>query len=136
VILCDAGPLIALIDVRDRDHSRCKATLAALATEPLLTTWPCLTEAMYFAGKVGGHHVQEKVWQFIVSGAMQLHDPQPSEWSRARDLMRLYANVPMDFADASLVSAGERTGIRRVFTLDHDFHVYRLHGKDTFTVVP
>jgi uncharacterized protein len=39
--------------------------------------------------------------------------------------MGQYANVPMDLADASLVAVAECRGIRRLFTLDSDFYIYR-----------
>jgi predicted nucleic acid-binding protein len=42
----------------------------------------------------------------------------------------------MDFADASLVALAERRQLRKVFTLDRDFYVYRIDGKDAFEVLP
>jgi predicted nucleic acid-binding protein len=45
--------------------------------------------------------------------------------------------LPMDLADASLVALAELRGLRDVFTLDHtDFHVYRLHRRQTFRLWP
>ena len=52
-----------------------------------------------------------------------------------RELMRRYRDTPMDFADASIVSAAERLGTRRVFTLDRHFHVYRIDDRHAFEVV-
>ncbi|MEN8445114.1 MAG: PIN domain nuclease, partial [Cyanobacteria bacterium J06555_13] len=42
----------------------------------------------------------------------------------------------MDLADASLVSAAERLGLKRVFTIDSDFYIYRINDKDAFEVFP
>ncbi len=50
--------------------------------------------------------------------------------------MQKYTNVPMDFADASLVAAAEVLGLSRVFTTDTDFYVYRIGDKKAFEVVP
>ena len=51
--------------------------------------------------------------------------------------MERYADLPMDFADASLVALAEETGVRRVFTLDRrGFLTYRIGSKKTFTIVP
>jgi len=44
VILTDTGPLVALVDADDSAHASCVAALTRL-TKPLLTTWPCFTEA-------------------------------------------------------------------------------------------
>ncbi len=46
--------------------------------------------------------------------------------------MRQYADRPMDFADASLVAIGENLSVRHIASLDADFHIYRLEGKETF----
>jgi predicted nucleic acid-binding protein len=41
--------------------------------------------------------------------------------------MELYADHPMDLADASLVAAAEALGTRSVFTIDReDFETYRV----------
>jgi len=41
----------------------------------------------------------------------------------------------MDFADASIVSAAEVLRIRRIYTLDSDFRVYRLSDGSAFDLV-
>jgi predicted nucleic acid-binding protein len=35
----------------------------------------------------------------------------------------------MDFADATLVIAAEKTGIKKIISIDSDFDIYRLPGK-------
>ena len=41
--------------------------------------------------------------------------------------MQRYADIPMDFADASIVAAAEQLGTDKVFTLDHKhFGIYRI----------
>jgi predicted nucleic acid-binding protein len=52
------------------------------------------------------------------------------------ELMAKYQDLPMDFADASLVAAAEVLGVRRVFTLDGDFHVYRFADGASVEVIP
>lgn len=59
--LCDASPLIALINQSDQNHARCVAALPALSS-PLLTTWACFTEAMYLLGRYGGWLAQSELW--------------------------------------------------------------------------
>ena len=44
----------------------------------------------------------------------------------AIDLMAQYVNVPMDYADASLVRLGNEEGIARILTFDSDFRVRSL----------
>jgi hypothetical protein len=53
-----------------------------------------------------------------------------------RVLMEQYRDLPMDLADASLVAIAEERRLDRIFTLDADFHVYRLPRGRGFTIVP
>ena len=51
-------------------------------------------------------------------------------FARIRELLRKYADRPMDLADAALIRIAEREGIRKIFTVDkRDFAVYRIHGR-------
>ena len=72
--LCDAGPLFALVDPRQAEfHVRCKEALPKLAL-PLMTTWPCFTEAMYLAHRAGGWPMQELLWRYFRDGVLVHHD--------------------------------------------------------------
>jgi hypothetical protein len=68
------------------------------------------------------------------------HQPlplQPTDIPRIRELMRKYAQRPMDLADAALHRVAEREGIRKIFTVDRkDFSVYRLHNHIRPTLLP
>jgi len=136
LILCDAGPLVAVIDRNDAHHADCDAALDLVAGELLLTTWPCLAEAMYLLYRADGHQAQDRLWDMIDRGVLILHAPAHDEWQRMRDLMAQYASLPMDLADASLVAAAERTKVYRIFTLDRHFTIYRINGKDPFDIAP
>jgi predicted nucleic acid-binding protein len=133
--LVDAGPLVALIDRKDRDHLACRAVLSRLAP-PMITTWPAFTEAMYLGGQRGGWTTQERLWRIVIRRDLVIQILEESHLRRARDLMEKYQDVPMDLADATLVALAETLGERRIFTLDADFTVYRLHGRTPFTIVP
>jgi hypothetical protein len=50
--------------------------------------------------------------------------------------MEQYRDRPMDLADASLVATAESLSFQDVFTLDNDFHVYRLRSGTSLRVVP
>ena len=131
----DAGPLVALIDQGQGEaHRACVAALKAISA-PLVTTWPCFTEAMYFLGDLKGWKGQETLWRFIERGALRLHVSTDSESKRMMELMEKYRDTPMDLADASLVAIAESQGLRRILTLDGDFRIYRIHGTTPFEIV-
>ena len=133
--LTDAGPLVALIDAAEIDHDRCREALDELRL-PLLTTWPTFTEAVYLLGRTGGWPAQEALWRLVRRGDLEVADPTPGATKRTARLMETYADRPMDLADATLVALAEERGLTRVFTLDGDFHVYRLKARGRFEVVP
>ncbi len=134
MILVDAGPLVALVDADDQHHGACVAALQSLK-EPLGTVWPPFTEAMYLLADLPA--AQEALWEMVERGAIHLLLLDSADAPRMRELMRKYANRPMDFADAALVRVAEREGLRRIFTVDRrDFAVYRIHGGSRFTIIP
>lgn len=119
--LTDANPRVALLDRGQQDaQARCLAVLPRLPA-PLVTTWPCFTEAMYLLGRVAGYPGQRALWQMRASGKLVLHDASDEEASRMAVLMEKYWDTPMDLADASLVATAEALGFTRTFTLDSDF---------------
>jgi len=135
VTLTDAGPLVALLDADELDHQRCREALDLLRL-PLLTTWPAFTEAMYLVGRAGGWTGQKALWQLVLREDLVIAPSSPGANERAAQLMATYADRPMDLADATLVALAEDRELRRIFTLDADFHVYRLKGRRGFEVVP
>jgi len=136
MILCDASPLFALVDTKQpAANARCKAVLPLLS-RPLITTWPAYTEAMYLVYREGGWPLQRLLWRYVLTGQLIFHRADESEQKRMAELMEQYRNIPMDFADASLVTAAESLNISRIFTLDSDFFVYQRHGNQPFEVIP
>lgn len=136
MILTDTGPLVALLDKNDPHHKACLETLLRLPLGPLLTTWPCFTEAMYLLGEIGGYRYQGALWDLRRQGRLALHTLAAAELDRMAALMDKYQDRPMDLADASLVTAAETLGARVVFTLDRDFHIYRLLNGAALEIVP
>jgi hypothetical protein len=62
--------------------------------------------------------------------------PSDDEWQRIHDLMNQYADMPLDMADASLISASERLGDRRLFSIDSRLRAVRVGNQQAFDVVP
>ncbi|MGC1909343.1 MAG: PIN domain-containing protein [Candidatus Dormiibacterota bacterium] len=133
--LTDAGPLIAIIDADESDHDVCMETLNQISV-PLVTTWPAFTEAMYLLARAGGIRAQRALWRLVQTNRLVVADLSPSVVDRSARLMDQYADRPMDLADATLVALAEERGQRRIFTLDTDFQIYRLRGRQRFETIP
>lgn len=91
---------------------------------------------MYFLGHLAGWSGQEVLWNLLSQKALFVHTPNLIATERIRMLMKKYKDTPMDLADASLVTLAEETGLSTIFTLDSDFYIYRINGKDNFDVIP
>jgi hypothetical protein len=128
-ILVDTGPLVALFHARDRHHEAAKAMLQANPAA-LISTWPVITEACHFLGQAG----KRALLTFIRRGGLRLEGFTVDDVPEIDALIARYAK--MDFADATLVLAAERTGISEIFTVDRrDFEAYRLGSGKRFKLL-
>jgi hypothetical protein len=131
--LCDSGPLIALFDPSDWSHEGCRLALQEFRGG-FVTSWPVLTEAFHFLDRPVGRRL---LWDFILSDAVRVEEVPKSDLGRMRALMEQYADLPMDFADASLMALAERLRVFRVFTLDRrGFAVFRPRHGESFEIFP
>ena len=134
VVLVDTGPLVALFDPSDSQHANCTKELARLERHRLLTTLAVVTEATYLLEF--SNHAQRALLGFIARGAVEVVDFDAAAVGRTSALMEKYQDLPMDFADATLVVLAESLATTTVFTLDRrDFGIYRL-GRRKLTVLP
>jgi len=134
LILLDTGPLVALFDKSDNYHAACHAALKTLSL-PLVTTTPVLTEALYLLNF--SWNIQDDLFGFISADGVHLHDLNSGMLKACRELMGKYHDLPMDFADASLVALAEAEDITTIFTLDHkDFRIYRTKKNKPFKLLP
>jgi predicted nucleic acid-binding protein len=134
LIFVDTGPIVALFDKDDRHHGLCVETLKDIG-EPLVTTWPVLTECFYLLNF--SWEVQDDLWLFVQRGGIEIYPLEKEVLNRCRELMKQYRNLPMDLADATLVALANVLEVAKIFTLDHrDFSVYRFKQKRRFTIIP
>jgi predicted nucleic acid-binding protein len=132
--LLDTGPLIAYLNAKDPDHARVSARLDSFGGQ-LATTGAVITEAMHFvsAAREGAGLLSN----FVAASSVAIYDyAQPPELRAAVDLMARYHDVPMDYADATLVLLGGRLELAEILTLDRrGFSVFRLPRGKSFRLV-
>lgn len=125
MIIADTGFWVSLLDRRDGFHQKVRR-FAAHLDQPLITTLPVITEGCYLLqNRCSARHSAE----FILAqrdGLFQLFMMGETELPQMAALMRQYENLPMDFADASLVMLAEHLGHGRILSSDRrDFQTYR-----------
>jgi predicted nucleic acid-binding protein len=133
-LLLDTGAFVALVDRDEKTHADCVAALESW-TGAIVTTEAVLTETLYLVGPQW--RAQKSVLEFILRGAFQLVPSSAKSLQRVAVLMERYRNVPMDFADATLVVLGEELETEWVFTLDRrGFSTYRIGQRKAFQIIP
>lgn len=133
MIIADTGFFIALLVRSDKHHAAAVAAGRRYAKEPLITTWPVLTEATHLMQRVGGPAASTILLTSIEAGAAQLFELTTAHLGRMRVLMEKCRDLPMDLADASLVLCAEETGSGRIFSTDtRDFGAYRWKQRKPF----
>lgn len=127
-VLVDTGPLVALFNRDDPHHARVSAWLAA-QHGPLLTVEAVLTEcALFLPARLRG-----SLADLAARGVLQVHTPDATGHARMAQLFDKYRGQDPDWADLALVWLAERSGVRRIATLDTtDFGVYRIQGRMRF----
>jgi predicted nucleic acid-binding protein len=132
MILTDTGFWLALIDVRDRHHV--SATIALeQAKEPLVSTWPVITETCHFLVTRVSHDSAMRFLSSATRGAFRVFHLTEEHLPRIVELMHQYRTLPMDLADASLVICAETLGTGRIFSTDsRDFGSYRWKNRKPF----
>lgn len=132
MIIADTGFWVALIDQQDRYHAPAEQALQKY-NEPLITTWPVMTETCYLLLRNKGASVASSFMQSFGQGLFSVFHLQQSHATSISQLMQQYANLPMDLADASLIILAEHLGHGRIFSVDQrDFNAYRWKSTQPF----
>ena len=133
--LVDTGPLVAYLDRSDPAHSGVAAVWDAYPGQ-LASTSAVVTECMHFLARRDEGPIL--LAGLVAASGMLVYDyTQPPALRPAAELMRKYAGVPMDFADATLVLLAEDLGVREILTLDRrGFTVFRTRKRRDFRLLP
>lgn len=132
MIIADTGFWLALANADDRHHQRALDRASEL-TEPLISTWPVLTETCHLLSRELGAASQAAFLRGLVRGAFDVFDLRREHAPEIARLMEKYGDLPMDLADASLVILAEHLGHGRILSTDRrDFKTYRWKSRRPF----
>lgn len=132
--LLDTGVLVAFLHRDDRAHDEAVGLLRSFRGV-LLTTEAVLTESMYLLSRTRGGPAA--CLEFFLQDGAYLAPSSRASLARCRSVMEVYADLPADFADATLVALAEETDTWTVLTLDRqDFSVFRGAGGEAFEIRP
>ena len=133
-LLLDTGALVSLLDRSQTHHHRCRLFFENWRG-PVVSTEAVLTETTHLLTSVKGGAAASV--DFFLQGGGVIVPSTPASLRRVRALLAKYADLPMDFAGATLVALAEELNSPLVFTTDRtDFAVYRLKDRKSFCIVP
>ena len=133
-LLLDTGAFVALADRSERRHADCVATLEDWR-RAIVANDAVVTETLHLVGP--WWRDQKLCLEFLLRGAFLLAPGSQASLRRVAVLMERYRDVPMDYADATLVALAEELDADTVFTLDHrGFSAYRLGRRRPFRLLP
>lgn len=132
MILVDTGFLYALLDKDDAWNVRA-VTACNTVKEKWITTWPVLTEATHLITRWLGAAPAIALMRDVAEGDIGVWEFTHEARRKLPSLMKRYADLPMDLADASLVLLAESLGHGRILTTDErDFRTYRWKSHAPF----
>jgi uncharacterized protein len=113
---------VALLDRSEQHHRECVDALSALEA-PLITCEAVIAESCHLVRDIEG--AAAAILENVDRGLFQIPYRLAGDASGVLKLLRKYADVPMDFADACLVDIASDYRTGRILTLDTDFRIYR-----------
>jgi len=126
VITIDTSALFVLLNRRDPDHEAAKRALDS-AGRPYLVPSGILAEIMYLLEQ-RMPATADRLLVDLESGAFGL-DCGDRDLTRIRELVGRYADLPLGFADATVIACAERNG-GLVLTFDmRDFGIVAREGR-------
>ncbi len=133
-LLLDTGALVSLLDRSQSRHHEL-AEFFATWRGPVVSTEAVLTESTHLLGRIAGG--RSACLDFFLAGGAQLVPTSLEALERCRALIAQYSDLPMDFADSTLVVLAEDLRTDLVLTTDQlDFQIYRIAGKRPFRILP
>ncbi len=133
-VIMDTGPWVALIDRSEGKHNQCGEWFRQFEGD-IFSSEAVLTEVLYllnFSAKA-----QSAAFDFVLNGAITIVASDLESLRKAKKLMVKYSDVPMDYADATLVCLADDLSIPHVVTFDaRGFGIYRLSLKRPFIILP
>ena len=132
MIIADTGFFFALGNRQDKFHQKAKQCLQKLE-EPIITTYPVIIETSYLLAERCNQSIQFKFLEQFIQDRVNIFSLEIHHLERCLGLMKQYADLPMDLADASLVVVAEELDEARILTTDQrDFNIYRFHTVKVF----
>jgi predicted nucleic acid-binding protein len=135
-LVADTGALNALFDRLDKHH---KAVRDAVMAESgaILVPVAILAELDYFLRTRLGQQAEERFLDGLLQGSFTLHPFTLEDAAECKRILIRYRDLDLGLAGASVIATAERTGVRRILTVDtRDFRAVQSSRGEPFELLP
>ena len=131
-VLLDTG----FVDKGDVNAPRVRRVLTDL-TDDILLPVTILVETSYLIQARLGHAAMRLFVRQLQGSSLQLTSLMTADFARIDEILTQYADLELDFVDASVVAIAERLRIQRILTVDQrDFRAIRPKHCPYFDILP
>jgi len=133
-IILDTGPLIAILNRRDKYHHWALEHWNQIQPS-MLTCEAVISEACFLLTGTGSgiDSVMQMIQRKIIAISFHLDE----HIQTVKNLLLKYRSVPISLAGACLIKMSELHPESRIFTLDSDFNLYRKNRRRIIpTIMP
>ena len=82
-------------------------------------------------------NAQSAALDFVIESVIDIIPLNIDSTRRCKNLMQKYSDLPMDYADATIVCLAMDTGIQNIVTFDEkDFSIYKFSRSKNFSLIP
>jgi predicted nucleic acid-binding protein len=128
--------LYALFDQRDKHHKALRDVVMA-ESGAILVPVAIVAELDYLLRTRLGQQAEERFLDGLMQGSFTLHPFTLEDAAECKRILVRYRGLDLGLADASVIAAAERTGVRRILTVDtRDFRAVQSNRGEPFELLP
>ncbi len=134
--LLDTGFLFALLNKKDKHHDAVQRA-AVKIIGPIFLPTVVTTEVAYLIRRDLGADALAQFLNILASGRFPLMEPSETDYKRAAQIVKIYADSHIDFVDALIFAMAERLRIVKILTIDRrHFQIFRPKHCQAFEILP
>jgi predicted nucleic acid-binding protein len=135
-VIVDASFLVSLTSAKERHHAACVQVAQELDSH-LIVPITVIPEAAHLIAKRISHRAMRLFLDKLRNPQWRIENVTSADYERAVEVLTIYQDAELDFADGTIVAIGERMNVDTILTLDRrDFYMIRPLHTDHFTILP
>jgi predicted nucleic acid-binding protein len=124
------------MDRRTRAYSAISSIIDTPTNEIIIPA-SAIPEASYIISSRLGHPILRLFIRDLITTAPHIESLTSTDYVRIAEVLNIYADLRLDFVDASILAIAERLNIRHILTLDRrDFSVLRPRHCEYLELLP